>query len=198
MPKPYTPNDKFMYKAQREGFRARSVYKLQELNERYELFTEGQKVLDIGAAPGSWLQYASEQVGLTGLVMGIDIHDISPVAENVKTYICDISDSNCIETVLQENNTKTVDILISDMAPNTTGIPGVDSARSLELSTAVVALAKQHLKQGGNLIMKVFQGAEFPDFYHSLNQYFKKVTSYKPKASRDRSKEIYIVCLKKR
>lgn len=195
MPKPYNPHDKLMLKAREEGFRARSVYKLQELDERFSLLKNGMQVLDVGAAPGSWLQYASLKIGPRGVAIGVDLKEIEPVAANVQTHVLDIGDLEALEQKLQ---TKKFNLILSDIAPNTTGIPGLDSKRSVELSRMVVDIAKNWLKPSGNLVMKVFEGSDFPAFLQSIRPLFRTVKALKVTASRDRSKEIYVVCLKKR
>ncbi len=116
--KPYNPHDRYLVKAKREGFRARSVYKLQELDENLNLFHSGMKVLDIGAAPGSWLQYVSRKIDVKGLAVGLDLQEIEPIAKNVKTFICDITDHDQVGSVIHQLNWKNADIIISDIAPN--------------------------------------------------------------------------------
>lgn len=193
MPKPYIPNDRLARRAKFQGYRARSVFKLKELDERFHLLSPGQKVLDIGAAPGSWLQYASEKVGQEGQILGIDLQEIAPVSENVTTIIGDITDPNLV-TTLQNMGWTSVDLILSDIAPSTTGIFHVDQKRSVELDRAIFSISQSLLRPGGNLVMKVFQGEEFSLFVKELRRYFKEVTISKSSASRDRSKEIYILC----
>lgn len=192
--KAYTPNDKWSQKAHAEGFRARSVYKLQQLDERFKLLKPGMKVLDIGAAPGSWLQYASKKIGGTGQVLGVDLQEIDHVAGNVRTVMGDIQDAQLIETQLKELGWPKADIILSDIAPNTSGIKDVDQWRSIELSQMVVEVAKKWLKPRGWLVMKVFRGADFDEFIAEVKSAFKLVKVASVKASRDRSREVYVVC----
>lgn len=198
MPKAYVPNDRFAKRAQYQGYRARSVYKLEELDLKFHLFKPGQKVLDIGAAPGSWLQYVSEKVGRKGHAVGVDIQKIVPVAENVSTFVVDINDYDAVREMISGISITKFDLVISDIAPSTTGIPGVDQAKSVELSKMAAAAADEFLKPGGTLIMKVFEGADFGAFFKSLQPKYGYVTAYKVRASRDRSTEKYIICQRKK
>lgn len=191
MPKPYIPNDKLARKARFEGFRARSVYKLEELDQRFHLLSPGQDVLDLGAAPGSWMQYAAQKVGEAGSVMGIDLQVIQPISQNAKSFIADI---NSIEEVQKIIGNKKFDLVLSDLAPNTTGIKEVDASRSVELDKSVFEIAKFSLKPGCKLVMKVFQGEELTKFLKQLKLHFKSVAVFKSQASRDRSREVYIIC----
>lgn len=180
--------------AKKEGFRARSVYKLEELDEKFKLFKKGQNVLDIGAAPGSWLQYVSKKIGGSGKVIGIDLQEIQKIAENVKTYKLDIYDNEALKNILKESNFEMTDLILSDIAPNTTGIKYVDQGRSVDLSRRVFEIAKIYLKPGGRLVMKVFDGEHFQPFIKELKQCYKSVSVTKAVASRDRSSEVYVVC----
>jgi len=193
MPKPYTPNDRWSQRAAREGYRARSVYKLMELDERFRLFEPGMTVLDLGAAPGSWLQFTAEKVGDRGRVIGVDLQPIEPVAANVTTLQHDITDTDGLLTVLKQMNVHTVDLVLSDLAPSTSGIKDVDQWRSIELSQAVTDIAGHLLKPDGRCVMKVFRGADFDAFLKDLKKRWKDVRTAQVKASRDRSKEIYII-----
>ena len=192
MPKRYTPNDKLSQKAAAEGYRARSVYKLQELDEKFRLIKPGMTILDLGASPGSWLQYVSDKLHVTSdksnRIIGIDLKEIEPI-DGVETYVCDITDRDTLQKILPEQ----VDLIISDLAPNTSGIKDVDQWKSIELSEAVLDVARQRLKKGGTCVMKILRGADFDEFLRNCKQEWKTVKTYVAKASRDRSKEIYIV-----
>jgi 23S rRNA (uridine2552-2'-O)-methyltransferase len=196
MPKPYIPNDKWSRRAAAEGFRARSVYKLMELDERFHLIKPGMTVLDIGAAPGSWLQYASQKVGPEGIVIGVDLQNIKPIADNVFTYEADITDTALMENILRRHEVETADLVLSDIAPNTSGIKDVDQWRSVELSQAVTDLAMKLLKPGGVCVCKIFRGADFDEFLGQLKTTWKRVGIKTVEASRDRSREVYLVCTK--
>lgn len=190
MPKPYTPNDKWSQKAQEEGFRARSVYKLQELNERFRLFTRNQSVLDLGACPGSWLQYVRTQV--SGTVVGVDLTPIEPI-EGVELFTADITDADKLNTIFIQLKVPEFPIIISDLAPKTSGIADVDQWRSIELSHAVLNVAKQWLTQTGTVVLKILRGADFDELLHDLKHHFEEVRVAIATASRDRSKEVYVI-----
>jgi len=193
MPKRYTPNDKWSQKAAEEGYRARSVYKLKELDEKFNLLSTGMIVLDLGAAPGSWLQYASEKVGPKGKVIGIDLKEIESIAPNVSTYVQDITDTDAVQKIIDTN----VDIILSDLAPKTSGVRDVDQWHSIELSQAVAKTAQKFLKSGGMCVLKVLRGGDFDEFLKELKSTWKSVKIADVKASRDRSNEIYIILKQK-
>jgi len=201
MPKPYTPNDKWSQKAQSEGYRARSVYKLKELDERFKLFKPGMTVLDLGAAPGSWLQYAKEKAGPEGQVIGIDLQPIEPI-EGVTTFQADITNIEEITKILSEQlpnkpNKPTqpnkLDLILSDLAPSTSGIKDVDQWKSVELNQAVLKIAQEFLKENGTCVLKALRGADFDEFLKEVKNAWNNVKTTQVKASRDRSKEIYLV-----
>lgn len=194
MSQPYIPRDNLTMKARRENFRARSVYKLEELDKKYKLLKQGMRVLDIGAAPGSWLQYTSKKIGDKGTVIGLDIKEIKPIALNVKTYVRDVTNLESIESILKTFGWKDVDLLLSDIAPSTTGIAEIDHGKSLELNHMVFEVSKKFLKPEGKLVMKVFEGKDFKQFLKLLETHYKKIIVTKSHASRERSKEMYIIC----
>lgn len=196
MPKPYTPNDAWSRKAAKEGFRARSVYKLRELDERFGLLKPGMTVLDLGAAPGSWLQEAAAKVGPTGRVIGIDLTPIQPVAANVRTFRADITNAEAVEAILRGEGAETVDLVLSDLAPATSGVKDVDQWRSVELAEAALAIAKRALKPRGFCVIKVFRGADFDEFLAGVRRSWTDVKIVTVKASRDRSREVYVTARK--
>ena len=196
MPKPYTPNDKWSQRASAEGYRARSVYKLQELDEKFLLLKPGMKVLDLGAAPGSWLQYAVRKVGPRGLLIGIDLQEIQPIEGVKHLYQADITDIAAVQDILEQANATEVDLILSDLAPNTSGVKDVDQWRSIELSEAVVELAERFLTPGGSCVIKVLRGADFDAFYGKLKRTWDFIKPQHVRASRDRSREVYIVMRK--
>ncbi len=199
MPKRYTPNDNWSRKAAAEGYRARSVYKLMELDERFTLLHPGMMVLDLGAAPGSWLQYASKAVGRQGKVIGVDLQAIDEVAPNVSVHRFDITNDAKIETMLEEEEVGYVDLVLSDIAPSTSGVKDVDQWRSVELAHAVLAVATRHLKKDGFCVIKVFRGGDFDELLRDIKTagHWRDVRATKVQASRDRSREVYLV-MKKR
>jgi len=196
MPKPYIPNDKWSRRAAEEGYRARSVYKLQELDERFRMLKSGMTVLDLGAAPGSWLQYVVHKIGPKGTAIGVDLQEIEPIEGVEHLYQADITDIAALEKILAKADKTEVGAVISDLAPKTSGIKDVDQWRSIELSEAVVEVADRFLKPGGYCVMKVFRGADFDEFYGKLKNNWKQVKLQHTKASRDRSREVYIVMRK--
>ena len=145
MPQPYKPQDSWVEKARQAGFRARSVYKLAELDKKYRLLKPGRLVLDLGAAPGGWLQYIAQKIGEQGRALGIDLKEIAFVADNVLTRVGDISDRAWLEGELAQLNWDKFDLIVSDAMPNTTGVKEVDSGKSLVLSRLVFQLAKDKL-----------------------------------------------------
>lgn len=194
MPKSYTPNDKWSQRAAAAGYRARSVYKLMELDERFHLLKPGMTVLDLGAAPGSWLQFTSTKIGPTGKVIGLDLTEIEPIGDNVELLQQDITDLDAIERILTQRKINQVDVILSDMAPNTSGVKDIDQWKSVALNRAAVAIAQKFLKPLGICVLKVFRGADFDAFLAELKRIFTDVRIVTVEASRDRSREVYVVC----
>ncbi len=192
MPRPFKIQDQYFKKAKAEGYRARSAFKLIEIDDKFKIFKKGQSVLDLGAAPGSWLQVIQKKVGKRGNMVGIDLQEIKALGENVALYQVDIF-SELVEDLLIGEK---FDVITSDLAPKTSGIKDVDQWKSIELNQAVVELAQKHLKTNGIVILKIFIGADFQDFIKELKSRFKKVNTFKPRACRDRSFETYIICQK--
>ena len=193
MPKPYIPNDNWSKRAAAEGYRARSVYKLQQLDERFQLLRTGMTVLDLGAAPGSWLQYTSKKIGSTGIALGLDLKEIAHINGNVKTAQCDITDLAAVQQALTKIERKTVDIVLSDLAPNTTGIKDVDQWRSVELNRSVLTIASAVLRPRGIVVMKVFRGKSFDAFVIDVKRQLQHVKVLTVDATRDRSREVYVL-----
>lgn len=197
MPKPYQPQDRYFKQAKAEGYRARSVFKLQEIQEQFHLIRKGDFVLDLGAAPGSFMQYLVQAVGSEGFVVGLDLQSIDLFdTKKARTFICDIFDDTKLSECLQEY--PFFNLITSDLAPNTSGIKSLDAGRSFELSTRVLAISATRLKQGGHLLIKYFPGAEQGELIQRLKESFKKVTSYRPKAIRSSSREQYLIGMHKR
>jgi 23S rRNA (uridine2552-2'-O)-methyltransferase len=185
-------SDPYWLLAQKEGYRSRAVYKLKELDEKERLFRQGMTVVDLGAAPGGWSQWAIERVGKSGLVIGLDLLPIHPIEGGVFLQ-GDFREEEVMHGLISTLDGRAVDCLMSDMAPNTSGIPAVDIPRSIYLSELSLELAHQVLKADGILLMKVFQGEGFDAFLKDVRQYFTKVQLKKPKASRNRSVEVYVL-----
>lgn len=189
----FIPNDKWARKAKDENFRARSVYKLEELDNRFKLLRHGMKVLDLGAAPGSWLQYASQKVGSKGIVVGCDLQAIEAVSANVKTFVCDVSDDASTLAMLTEAGIEEYDLILSDMAPATSGVKDVDQYRSIELNERVIAIARSHLKRGGVCVMKVLRGADFDPFLAAVKLEYRIAKTVMVRATREGSREVFLV-----
>ncbi len=185
-------SDPFWLLAQKEGYRSRATYKLKELDEKDKLLRSGMVVADLGAAPGGWSQWAIERVGETGIVIGLDLLPIVPL-DGATFLQGDFREDEVLEQLLAALDGRPVDIVLSDMAPNTSGIKGVDIPRSIYLSELALAFSHLVLKPGGDLLIKVFQGEGFDAFLKDVRRVFTKVQLKKPKASRGRSVEVYVL-----
>lgn len=186
-------HDHYARKAKASGYPARSVYKLKEIQSKYKLIHEGDRILDLGCSPGSWLLYLSEIVGEKGSVAGVDKEDlnIEKLPQNTNFYKTDIKDLG--EEIKKPKNG--FDLVVSDMSPKTTGIKDVDSARSFELGELAFKKAKSLLKQGGSFICKFLEGEELDDFLPKIKKEFERVKNLKPKSSRKNSKEIFLIAI---
>lgn len=192
MPRPYDPRDAFYKKAKQEGFRARSAFKLQEIARRFGVFRKGQRVLDLGAAPGGWLQVIAGEVGPSGLVVGADLVPIQGgLPPQVKTVVLDLRDPAAPAHL--RALASGYDVVTSDMAPKTTGMRTTDEARSHELVALALEVAREQLAPGGAFVAKVFEGAGFEALLREIRASFAKVKLVRPEATRDRSREIYVV-----
>jgi 23S rRNA (uridine2552-2'-O)-methyltransferase len=190
--------DSFYNKAKKEGFRARSAYKLEEIQQRFNVIKKGDTILDLGAAPGSWLQMESVLAGEHGIVFGIDILPIDPLpVTNVILKEADIRDVD-IGGLLAQAGLSAFDVITSDIAPNLSGIKDVDNAKVRDLYLAVLRVVREGLRKGGNFLIKLFFSPQLGDMAADLKPLFSKVTTFKPKASRGVSSEVYLVCTGKR
>jgi len=185
-------NDPYVKQAQKEGYRARSSYKLLELNERDRLIRPGMRVLDLGSAPGGWSQVAAALVGAKGRVLATDILPMEPL-KNVDFIQGDFREESVLERILAHLDGAQVDLIISDIAPNISGISSADQAASIYLLELALDMARRVLKPGGNFVAKMFQGAGSDEYLKELRGAFEKVTIRKPEASRPRSREVYVV-----
>lgn len=187
--------DHYSRQAKKENYPARSVYKLKEIQQKFTLIQKGDKVLDLGCSPGSWLLYAAQRVGENGQVVGIDLKPVTTqVPPHVRIYTGDILD---MDEALSESVGSDYNVVLSDMAPATTGIKEVDAARSLNLCEAALAIAQDRLLPGGNFVCKIFQGGDFKAFSDRVGKRFKKTKIFKPESCRKASKEIYIIGIEK-
>lgn len=184
--------DEFVLKSHKDGFRSRAVYKLQEIQERDRVIKPGQVIVDLGAAPGGWSQYADQIVGSKGRLVALDILPMDPL-ENVAFIQGDFREDSVLVQLQELLDGSKVDLVISDMAPNVTGMVVVDQPRAMYLCELALDFAAQVLKPGGGLVVKVFQGEGFDQFMRDLRSRFNKVVTRKPKASRPKSREVYLV-----
>jgi 23S rRNA (uridine2552-2'-O)-methyltransferase len=191
--------DYYYKKAKQEMYRSRAAYKLTEAIKRYHFIEFGDVVLDLGAAPGGWMQSARRAAGNRGFILGVDLKSIEPFPQPyVRTIICDITEPEAVQQIL-EMLPREADAVISDASPNISGIWEVDHARQIDLSQQALEIALQTLKPSGNFFVKVFQGDMLNDFIQKVKQHFETVILVKPKASRPKSAEIFLLarCLKR-
>ncbi len=192
MPRPWVP-DHYRQQARAEGYLARSVYKLKAIDAKYRIFRRGQRVLDLGCAPGSWLQYVQTQIGSGGLALGVDLNPpdlkLSPPLYFLQ------ADVESLDLEAIKSMSPFFDVVLSDMAPKTTGMREVDHLRSLALARRAWELARVLLAPGGHFLVKVFEGAEMAPFLAALKQDFRSCRIVKPAGSRAQSREIYLLAL---
>jgi 23S rRNA (uridine2552-2'-O)-methyltransferase len=190
-------DDEYVKKSQHDGYRSRAVYKLEEIQKKEKIIKPNMNVIDLGAAPGGWSQYAVKLVGKNGRVIASDILDIDPLpfVEFIKGDFTEQSVLDKILNTLKEDNTQnsTLDVVISDMAPNISGVESIDLPRSIYLCELALALAREVLKPGGSFVVKLFQGQGSDEYLRNVRNSFRQVKIRKPKASRARSKEVYVV-----
>lgn len=185
-------SDQFVQKAKQDGFRSRAAYKLLEIQEKDRIFKPGITVVDLGAAPGGWSQVAIEKVGRMGKVIALDILPMDPI-KSVDIVLGDFQKVETMELVVSILQDETVDLVISDMAPNLSGIPAVDQARAINLAEMALEFVERVLVKDGTFLIKVFQGSESEEYTAKLKQQFKQVVVRKPKASRSESREMYLL-----
>lgn len=185
-------SDPYVRKAQSEGMRSRAAYKLQQLSERDHLLKPGMVVVDLGCAPGGWAQVAGRAVGPEGRVVGVDLLDMEPVP-GVRFVQGDFGEDQVLAEVEKWLEGRSVDLVLSDMAPNMSGVASVDQARSIGLAELALDFAVNHLKPQGNFLVKVFQGSGFEQLVAEIRRHFVQVMIRKPEASRSRSNEVYLV-----
>ncbi|MDM8226192.1 RlmE family RNA methyltransferase [Parasutterella secunda] len=197
-------NDPFVKRSRQEGYRARSVYKLIELNEKEKLIRPGMCVVDLGAAPGSWTQVVREKLAgkdgeVRGTIIAMDILPMDPI-DGVTFLQGDFREQEVTDKLTEIIGDKQVDLVLSDMAPNLSGIAAADAARCLLLNELALEFCLEHLKDNGVFVTKVFQGSGFSQYVETLKKHFKTVLTRKPEASRDTSAEVYMVAkhIKKR
>ncbi|HSH54512.1 MAG TPA: 23S rRNA (uridine(2552)-2'-O)-methyltransferase RlmE [Methylotenera sp.] len=187
-------NDEFVKRAQKEGYRARAAYKLIEIDDKDKLIKPGMTIVDLGATPGSWSQVVVQRLKGQGRVIALDLLDMQPI-NGVEFIQGDFREEAILKLLEEKLNNKQVDLVIADMAPNISGIASVDQAGAAYLTELALEFSKDWLKPSGNFLVKVFIGAGFDEILHSMRQMFDKVVTRKPKASRDRSSEVYLLGL---
>lgn len=185
-------NDFFVKQAKKEGYRSRAAYKLLEIDERDRILKPGMIVVDLGAAPGSWSQVVYQKLGNNGKIVALDILEMVPLP-NVTFIQGDFSEDQALNALRHCLAGQRVNLVISDMAPNMSGIAVSDQAKSMYLAELALAFAVEQLNSGGNFLVKVFQGRDFDSFLREMRVHFHNVVTRKPKASRDRSSELYLL-----
>jgi len=185
-------NDPYVQLAKKEGYRSRAAYKLMELDERDHLLRPGMTVVDLGAAPGGWTQVAAKKIAPSGVLVAFDILPMDPVHGAVFIQ-GDFREDAALAQLEDALHGRPVDLVISDIAPNISGIGVADQARSMHLAELALEFAAQHLKPGGVFVVKIFQGEGFDAYVQEVRAHFSQVLVRKPKASRDRSTEVYML-----
>lgn len=185
--------DQYRRLAKDQGYRARSAYKLLQINRSYNVLKKGDKVVDLGCAPGGWLQVAVKEVRPSGKVIGIDLKPVTPVVDAIILQ-GSIEDPNMLSKIEEILGSK-ADVVLSDLAPNVSGVWDIDHARQISLSTIALQFTQRLLRIGGSSVFKVFEGDMLKEFRSELDRNFSKVFLSKPSASRQESSELYIICL---
>lgn len=185
-------DDHWVKRSQQEGWRSRAVYKLEEIQEKDQIIKKGQCVVDLGAAPGGWSQWAAPVVGEKGQLLALDILEMDPLP-GVTFIHGDFRESEPLEALQNALAGQPVDVVLSDMAPNISGMREVDQPRAMYLAELAADFAENHLRKGGDFLVKVFQGEGFDTFLSLLRSQYTKVLTRKPKASRPRSRELYLL-----
>jgi 23S rRNA (uridine2552-2'-O)-methyltransferase len=185
-------NDPYVHRARAHGYRSRAAYKLVEIADREGFARPGDAVVDLGAAPGSWAQALAERVGRSGRVFAVDLLEIAPIP-GVIIVRGDFREETVLQRLEDALGGRKLDLVVSDMAPNLSGVRATDQARSVHLCELALAFAKDHLKPRGAFLVKIFQGTGYPEFLAAMRRVFVSVASRKPGASRGESKEMYLV-----
>lgn len=187
-------NDEFVKRAQKEGYRARAAYKLTEIDDKDKLIKPGMIIVDLGASPGSWSQVVVQRLKGQGRVIALDLLEMQPI-NGVEFIQGDFREETVLKLLEEKLNNKRVDLVIADMAPNISGIADVDQAGAAYLTELALEFSRTWLKPNGNFLVKVFIGAGFDEIVKNMRQMFDKVVTRKPKASRGRSSEVYLLGL---
>jgi len=185
-------DDHYVKMAQQKGFRSRSAFKLLELQEKYLLIKPGMVVVDLGAAPGGWCQVARPLVGKSGQLIALDVLEMEPL-EGVEFIQGDFTEDESLLALEGVLSDRKVDLVLSDMAPNMSGMSTIDQAKAMYLAELALEFVRSHLKPGGDYVVKLFQGTDFDGYVRQVRSLFNKVQVRKPKASRPRSREVYLL-----
>lgn len=185
-------NDTYVQLARKEGWRSRAAFKLMEIDDKDKLLARGEVVVDLGATPGGWSQVAAKRVGGGGMVFALDLLEMEPI-HGVDFIQGDFREDEVLHQLEEKLDGRTVGLVMSDMAPNMSGVPLVDQARVMYLAELGLEFCKAHLKPEGAFLVKVFQGSDYESFLRAMREVFKTVVVRKPDASRDRSAELYLL-----
>ncbi len=185
-------DDPYVKLAQQKGMRSRSAFKLLELQDKYQLIKAGMTVVDLGAAPGGWCQLVQSLVGEKGRVVGLDIVPMEPLY-GVQFIHGDFTEVEPLRELVEALDGQAVDLVLSDMAPNMSGMATIDQAKAMYLAELALEFVRSHLKPGGDFVVKLFQGEDFDTYVREVRSLFRKVQVRKPKASRPRSREVYLL-----
>ncbi len=194
----YNPKDHYFKKAKEQNFAARSVFKLEEIDLKFKILKPKQTVLDLGASPGSWSQYCSQKIGPEGRILGVDLRPVTAKLKNATFIQADLRDLEIEKVFTQFGFSPPFDLVISDMAPNTTGIRMTDQARSAELCHLALEMARKFLKKDGHFICKLFHSDDFTIIKNLIKDEYQRFEAVKPESTRKISKEIFLVGLKKK
>lgn len=194
----YNPRDHYFKKAKEQNFAARSVFKLEEIDQKFKIISPNQKILDLGASPGSWSQYCSKKIGQQGRILGVDLSPVEVKLPNAKFIQADLRDLNLEETFKDYGFNESFDVVLSDMAPKTTGIRLTDQTRSFELCELALNIARKFLRKDGHFVCKLFHSDDFTTLRDEIKKDFQRFEAIKPDSTRKISKEIFLIGLKKK
>lgn len=194
----YNPRDHYFKKAKEQNFAARSVFKLEEIDQKLKIISPNQKILDLGASPGSWSQYCSKKIGQQGRILGVDLSPVEVKLPNAKFIQADLRDLNLEEIFKEYGFNEPFDVVLSDMAPKTTGIRITDQARSYELCELALNIARKFLRKDGHFVCKLFHSDDFSKLRDEIKKDFQRFEAIKPDSTRKISKEIFLIGLKKK
>lgn len=194
----YNPRDHYFKKAKQNNFAARSVFKLEEIDLKFKIIRPGQIVLDLGASPGSWSQYCSQKIGSSGQVLGVDLKPVTVSLKNAVFIQADLRSLELGDTFKEHGFRPPFDLVLSDMAPNTTGIRSTDQARSYELCDLALTVALNFLKKDGHFVCKLFHSDDFNELRDKIKNEFQQFHAVKPDSTRKISKEIFLIGIRKK